>query len=67
VPGYPLRNGGLKRAEFFAERIVHNVQQTAQKLRGAAHILLQKTSEKSFYSAGVGSVTSTKNVGGKNA
>jgi len=41
VPGCPLRRGDSKRAEFFAERIVHNVQQTAQKLSEAVHLHLE--------------------------
>ena len=39
VPGCPLRSGDSKRAEFLAERIVYNVQQTVRKLSGAVHVL----------------------------
>jgi len=35
VPGCPVGSSDSKRAEFFADSIVYNVQQTAQKLSGA--------------------------------
>jgi hypothetical protein len=38
TPGYPLRSGDSKRAEFFAERMVYNVQQTVKTVSGAVQL-----------------------------
>jgi hypothetical protein len=35
VPGSPLKSGNSKWAEFFAERLIDNVQQTVHKSSGA--------------------------------
>jgi hypothetical protein len=40
VPGCLLRSGDSQPAEFLAEMIVYNVQQTAQKLSGAVQIAM---------------------------
>jgi hypothetical protein len=37
VPGSPLKSGDSKWAEFFAERLIYNVQQTVHKSSGAVH------------------------------
>ncbi len=36
VPGSPLKSGDSKWAEFFAERLIYNVQQTVHKLSGGS-------------------------------
>ena len=35
--GSPLRSGDSKWAEFFADRLIYNVQQTVRKLSGAVY------------------------------
>jgi hypothetical protein len=42
APGCPLRSEELKRAEFFAEMIVYNIQQTVQRLSGAVQLARPK-------------------------
>jgi hypothetical protein len=37
VPGSPIKSGDSKWAEFFAERLIYNVQQTVYKSSGAVH------------------------------
>jgi hypothetical protein len=52
APGCSLRSGDSKRAELFAEMRVDNVQQTAEKLSGAVHLLDRTASARDCLLAG---------------